>query len=246
MNKWLIFLLAGLLACAGCATKTTEIDHRSGTYVSKDPEAEARAVQMNARTWIAEQNAAVDLELRKLTTQAEIETARAQATAGRQIAVARGNAWSQVILVLGRAAAIFIQALGYGLAIGVPFAIVLICGGWSVSYVRQRWHKSRYFSYAINPALPLLLVSSDGYLVFTHTGQRARLRDSQGVDQVHTAAMTWLAAQKQLADAQVKIAQVTKSPLPAESLTQAAWMPPLFGDHTAAPLKSTLVLPGAN
>jgi len=147
--------------------------------------------------------------------QADTIRARGQAEANRISAYAESDI--QTSHTLAQAGAIAIPMV----AIGAAMAFVILAWGHSAATVRRAVMSANYVRIGVDPRTllpPPLVISSDGYLIDTRSGERARLRDAAGVDRMRLAAMTHATETALVARAQVAIAKTTASDQPADAL----------------------------
>jgi hypothetical protein len=213
-----------------------------------EAEAAAAAVQnetwikrQNAETDLAirRQNAEAELrasqqeiEARRLRAAAEadaiVASGQAKADGARAIAQAKAEAERGTVAARGQAAAAALVALGTGgqfaivaLGAGLAIAIIVTATGRSVAYSYNAILKARYVQIGVEPLTmlpPPIVVTADGFLIDTRSGERARIRDAAGVNRLKLAASTRNTETAQMARAVVETARITKSTTAAQDL----------------------------
>jgi hypothetical protein len=81
--------------------------------------------------------------------------------------------------------------------------------------------KARYVQIGVEPLTmlpPPIVVTADGYLIDTRSGERARIRDAAGVNRLKLAASTRNTETAQMARAVVEAAKSTKSTTATQDL----------------------------
>ncbi|MBN1891034.1 MAG: hypothetical protein JW850_23765 [Thermoflexales bacterium] len=233
----LILLVIGLVAVL---SNSIQINSEGANLYNPINEAGAEATRSAAD--VGYQNAQLDLSIRKSLNDVEIESRRSEieadttarlivatAEAGARVQAIRtqNEAQTQVTVALGQAGYVAILAIGIGLAI----AAVVLAAGHSVANVKRATLTANYVQIGVDPRTllpPPLVITRDGYLIDTRTGERARLRDAAGIDRLRLAATTHSTETAQLAQAAIEIAKATKSDQTADALVTAAGNVPML------------------
>lgn len=139
-----------------------------------------------------------ETELTKARGNAEIRAIDTKSTTDAQVSMANASAWSR-----------FVSVASYSLIIiacGIALSIAVIAIGRSAAHAKHQWAMADILLIqAANRDLPPLIMTRSGYLLDTLTGERARISDASGVNQLRTAAMTRLLEASALAHAAVAI-----------------------------------------
>ena len=217
MNKvFLVIVSVLLLATAACAP---------------DPVQLAKASAMNTDTYIKEANAELDLEIRKANAQAQIdaqraqiendrlkaeaesaaiqETARLKAVAEQDAIKAKGQAWAGTLQALGFGGKIALVVLSAGLAL----ALVVAVAGRSAAYAINSVLDAQYVRIGVEPSTllpPPFVITMDGWLIDTRSGERAAIRDAVGVNRLRLAATTQATNTALLGRAAVEISKTNR------------------------------------
>lgn len=148
--------------------------------------------------------------------QAEAESIRIQAASRANVTIALGNALSVAIYIF---------------VVGLVMAMTILALGRATADVRGAVLASRYVRIGVESATllpPPLVITEDGYLIDTRSGERARLRDAVGVDKLRLAATTHTTEIALLSAAEIQIAKQTKSDKAADALMGAASSVPML------------------
>ncbi len=236
-----LFVLA--LALAGC---DVTLDDKG--FDMHDPVRQAAATATIAAVQAQDKNAQVEIAIKQAVAAQEIEATRTamqaelahkmivatvEAGAQAQAIETQSQAQTQVTVALGQAGYIAILAIGVGLAI----AAIILATGHSVASVKQAVLAANYVQIGVESRTllpPPLIITVDGYLIDTRTGERARLRDAVGVSQLRLAATTHSTETAQLALTEIEIAKTTKSDKAADALMVAAGNVPMLQVGTSA------------
>ncbi len=230
-------LLVLVIALAGC---DVTLDDKG--FDMHDPVRHAAATATIAAVQAQDKNEQVDIAIKQAVAAQEIEATRAavqadlthkmivatvEAGAQAQAIETQSQVQTQVTVALGQAGYIAILAIGVGLAI----AAIILATGHSVASVKQAMLTANYVQIGVESRTllpPPWIITVDGYLIDTRTGERARLRDAVGVSQLRLAATTHSTETAQLAQAEIEIARATKSDKTADALMSAAGNVPML------------------
>lgn len=182
-----------------------------------DAEVEAKRQEIEARRLRAQADADAIVAAGRAQADGARVIAQAKAEAEQGVVAARGRAKSQALKALGTGGQFAIVALGAGLAI----AIVVTATGRSVAYSYNAILKARYIQLGVEPLTmlpPPIVITADGYLIDTRSGERARIRDAAGVNRLKLAATTRTTDVALLSQALVNSAKITKSTIATQDL----------------------------
>lgn len=158
--------------------------------------------EKNAETELAAKRAIIEND--RLRAEAEAQgiaaIAEARAMAEQSSIKEKGKADAKSIESQGEAKSQFWNAVGIGsriaiIALGIGLAVSIVIGmtGRTVAYTYNSIQKSKYVLIGAEPRTllpPPIVITMDGYLLDTRTGERARLRDAAGVNRLRLAATT--------------------------------------------------------
>jgi hypothetical protein len=197
-----------------------KVDESGVTVTDPRRAAEAYATRTAAET--AANERALKLETAKRAQAAESERlkieAEAQAYKARVLAEAEADAERVRLVEQARAGVqvsqAFATALSIVLVLGAVGAVIWIAG---LSYSRARTSvlASNYVRIGVDPMTmqpPPIVITADGMLLDTRTGERAKVRDAVGVNQVLLAAVTHNLDMAMMANAAKDIAQKNSKP----------------------------------
>jgi len=206
------------LMLAGCSDVT--IDESGIKSVDPKRAAEAYATRTAAET--AANERALKLETAKRAQDAESERLRieAEAEAYKARVLAEAQADTERVRLVEQARAgvqvsqAFATSLSIVLVLGAAGAVIWISG---VSYSRARNSvlASNYVRIGVDPNTmqpPPIIITHDGMLLDTRTGERAKVRDAVGVNQLLLAAVTHNLDMAMMASAAKDIAQNNAKP----------------------------------
>ena len=218
-----IFVL--LLFCSlATACQESSIDKAKADAIQAGAEA------TRAATEYQNQQRAIELGIRATTAAVEVQGRIEKLDAEAKTETAKGEASARAITAAGWGAMFALFSLG----IGSGIAVIVLATGKSVAHVRQVWIASEMIKIGVEASTllpPPFVITRDGFMLDTRTGERARLRDSVGVNQMRLAATTQSTNIALLARAAERIGETNKS---KGGGTQAADVLPGIG--TSVPL----------
>ena len=250
-RAFLVIIVVIILLTTGCSMQSNEEGFYTGEGRVKQAEARATDVAVD----IIEDDAEIDRQIRLSEQEAEREahlvaveatkvayttqmsTTLTRAAAEAKAIVAQGDAKARTISVQAEAKARTMTALGNALSgaiyiavFGLVTAMAILALGRATADVRSAVRDSSYVRIGVEPStmLPPPLVIADGYLIDTRSGERARLRDTAGVDRLRLAATTHTTEVALLAAAEKEIAKQTASAEPGDALMGVAGNIPLL------------------
>jgi len=221
MSRWLVVLL---LLCLVLATACSIQSDEEGFSTGKGRVYAVEAYATETAVDIAAKDATANRETRVEATKVAYTTAM---SATLLIAPIKAGAQADVLRAIGRAVATAIYILVVALAI----AMTIFALGRAIAHVRGMILASSYVRINVEPHTmqpPPLVITQDGYLIDTRSGERARLRDAAGVDKLRLAATTHVTEVALLSAAETKIAKQTKNAKPADALMGAAGNIPIL------------------
>jgi hypothetical protein len=237
-------MLLALVLLAGCDVKVNDEGLDAG-----DPVRRAAATATVSAVRISDRNAQLDIAIRETAAAQEVEAhnvtieatraaitanvtktlimADAQAQAQSKTIEAQGAASAQATSALGTAGYITILVMGVSLAISA----FVLATGYSIAHVKGAVLAANYVQIGVEARTllpPPIIITADGYMIDTRSGERARLRDAVGVDRLRLAATTHTTEVAQLAQAEVEIAKSTRDTRPGDALMGAAGAVPML------------------
>jgi len=222
MSRWLTaLLLLCLVLTTACSVQSDEEGFSTGKGRIYAVEAYATETAVD----IAAKDATANRETRVEATKVAYTT---EMSATLLTAPVKADAQADVLRAIGNAGAMAIYILVVALAV----AMTIFASGRAIAHVRGVILASSYVRINVEPRTmlpPPLVITQDGYLIDTRTGERARLRDAAGVNQLRLAATTHATEIAQVADAQVRIAKATKDSRVGDVLQGIASRIPLLG-----------------
>jgi len=138
---------------------------------------------------------------------AQVKEIEATGEAKRQEAAATGHAKAMAIKTAGYA--------GAAVLVAVALAVVILAGGWSAATTRKAWAEAQLLTIGVEQSTllpPPFVVTADGYLVDTRSGERARLRDAAGVNRLRLQTSADVTKAALGARAAAEIARATGRP----------------------------------
>jgi len=225
MHKWsATLLLLCLVLTTACALQADEdgISTGKGRIFAVEAYATRTAVDIAEKDATANRATRVEATVVAYTTQMSTTLLTAPVEAGAR---------AEAIRAIGNAGAMVIYIFSVALAV----ATTIFALGRAIAHVRGVILASSYVRINVEPhtmQAPPLIITEDGYLIDTRTGERARLRDSIGVNNLRLATTTHMTEVAQITDAQVRIAKATKDSKAGEILRGIANHIPLL-DVTA-------------
>ena len=220
MGRWLAVFLLLCLVTTACSIQSDEEGFSTGKGRIYAVEAYATETAVD----IAAKDAAANRETRVEATKVAYTT---EMSATLLIAPIRADAQADATRAIGNAGAGAIYILVMALAV----AMAIFALGHAVAHVRVAILDSSYVRIGVESRTmlpPPLVITQDGYLIDTRTGERAQLRDAVGVNNLRLAATTHMTEVAQVADAQVRIAKATKDSRVGDALRGIASHIPLL------------------
>lgn len=141
---------------------------------SAEAEAKAKLAEAEAQRTVIQAKGQADVETIKAKGQAEAQT---------ELATGEAKSWTIVTLGIGLSGVAMLGAL----------AFVIWVTGRSVATAYNDILKAQYVQIGVEPRTllpPPLVITRDGYLIDTRSGERAKLRNAAGVDRLRLAATT--------------------------------------------------------
>lgn len=214
-----VLMLAWLVLLSGCSG---DVQMEDGKLSITDPEREARAAATRQAAAIIADKESVQVEIQRKSALAEIKLKETQAESEayktRVLAEAEAEARRETLIEQGRAVAqvmrAFADAMRIILVLGAV-ALVIFVTGRSVAGAHNAMLAARYVKIGADPATlqpPPIVITTDGLLLDTRTGERAKLRDAVGVNQLLLAAVTRNLDMAMLARAAEQIARSNSKP----------------------------------
>ena len=186
----------------------------------------AQTAKINQQLSIEQRRAEIEANVQKANAEAAVFQSRGQAEV-RAIDT-KSATDTQTRLSNAKAWATFVTVSSYGLVAvvcGFAFALVIVVAGRSAAQAKYHWAMADYLLLqAGNKDLPPLIVTRSGYLLDTLTGERSRISDPSGVNQLRTAAMTRLLEASALAHAAATVGRDNRQKL-AGGIAAADVMP---------------------
>jgi len=213
-GRGLVALALGL-ALAGCAESDrgrgqvydaradTERAQARATEIANDRQAELNRLEVTSRQTAA----AAELGARLATLESERKSAEALGKAQVRELEATGEAKALAIRMAGYAGAVVLGAVALG--------VLILASGWTLATTRQAWASSQMVRIGVEPATmlpPPLVVTADGWLIDTRSGERARIRDAAGVQELKLKAMAEITQTALAGRAAAEVAKATGRP----------------------------------
>ncbi len=171
---------------------------------------------------IARDRAALEAQVRATAAAVDLAERAARVEADQEAIVAWGKTKATLAMIGGWCLALVMLALALGLA--------AVSGGLGYLTVERARLAARYLPLHVERSTMQpapLVVTADGWLIDTRTGERARIRDAAGVDRLRLAATTQATNIALGMRAAAQIAKSARSAGPADVLSQIAASVPL-------------------